>query len=234
MALCALLLRTQALLSSSRSANFDPRDPSNDSNSLSPDLTGVIVLTLICLTLPVICTVWLYMFLNSLVLQQKWLAFKSLAASCRLFSSQKEKTYSLKCLHMESPRIAQSFQTDLSASRTSSPFKNAVNNQESAANSQFIRPLQRAPPVPVPKRLSPSAISLELSEQVTSGGSAGRSSLLHAAPSTQRSSFLNATPSPEVFATPPRTTSRHASILSEASLVFDASAKILKDEYRLA
>jgi hypothetical protein len=222
MALCALLLRTQALLSSSRSANFDPRDPSNDSNSLSPDLTGVIVLTLICLTLPVICTVWLYIFLNSSVMQQKWLAFKSMAASRRLFSSQKAKAHSLKCLHMESPRIVQSFQTDLSASRTSSPFKNARNNQQPAAPSQFIRPSQRAPPVPVSKRLSPSAISLYLSEQFASGGSAERSSPSHA------------TPLPEFFASPTHTTSRNTNIHSQAaSLVFDASAK-KKDEYRLA
>lgn len=76
MALCALLLRTQSLLSSSRSANFDPDNPSKDSTAVfekySPDLFGVIILTLCCLAFPFVFAVGLYLCVNSTGLQEKW------------------------------------------------------------------------------------------------------------------------------------------------------------------
>jgi hypothetical protein len=146
MSLCALLLRTQSLLSSSRSANFDPNDPSNDSNTFSPDLAGVIVLTLLCLTFPLVATVFLYAFVNSAALQRRWNAVGEAVARLHI-AVARNKITPPRSFSLESPRIAQAFRSQISASRvltprSVSPFSPSDLTLQSDA--PFRRPAARA------------------------------------------------------------------------------------------
>ena len=136
-AMCALLLRTQSLLSSSRSANFDPNDPSRDSSSISPDLVGVIVLTLLCLTLPLGFTLFLYIFFNNAGLQELWEEVKARASKLRLFAPRTKLTPPAP-VSLESPRIMRAFPTEASASRTVSPYVPA-NSQLQLHNPYSVR-----------------------------------------------------------------------------------------------
>ncbi len=56
-AICGLLLRSQALISGARSPNFETKDPSIESKSLSSDLTVSIVFLIMLLAGPAIVTI---------------------------------------------------------------------------------------------------------------------------------------------------------------------------------
>ena len=56
-AICGLLLRSQALISGARSPNFDPKDPSSESRHLSDDLSAVIFFLVLFLSAPAIMTI---------------------------------------------------------------------------------------------------------------------------------------------------------------------------------
>jgi hypothetical protein len=146
MSLCALLLRTQSLLSSSRSANFDPNDPSNDSNTFSPDLQGVITLTLLCLTFPLLATIFLYVFVNSAALQRRWNAVAEAFAKLHITVAQNKITPP-RSFSLESPRIAQAFRSQISASRALTPLSVSPfspSNLTLQSDAPFRRPEARA------------------------------------------------------------------------------------------
>lgn len=56
-AICGLLLRSQALISGARSPNFETKDPSIESKALSSDLTVSIVFLIMLLAGPAIVTI---------------------------------------------------------------------------------------------------------------------------------------------------------------------------------
>jgi hypothetical protein len=159
MALCALLLRTQSLLSSSRSANFDPADPSNDSRALSEDLEGVIVLALICLVFPLVFTFMLYIFFNNESLQEKWDNFKAKAGQIQLFSP-KQKQLPPVTIITESSHATRGFHSQASVSRSVSPLSLPDRASHFASLSTFRRPAARDPlSIEISMHSPPAAVS---------------------------------------------------------------------------
>ena len=65
LAVCGLLLRSQALISGGRSPNFEVSDPSTESRGISEELTPIIVLLVILLSAPAILTIVLTILANS-------------------------------------------------------------------------------------------------------------------------------------------------------------------------
>ena len=164
MTLCALLLRTQSLLSSSRSANFDPADPSNDSSTLSKDLEGVIVLALICLVFPLVFTFMLYIFFNNESLQEKWDKFKAKASEkIQLFSPKQNQLPPISITTESSHARASStreFHSQASVTRSVSPLSRPDSGLHFASLSTFLRPVARDPlSIEISKYLPPAVMS---------------------------------------------------------------------------
>jgi hypothetical protein len=143
MALCALLLRTQSLLSSSRSANFDPDNPSKESkvvyDQYSPDLFGLIILTLCCLAFPLVFALGSYVCVNSTGLQEEWEEVKVKVASIQFVSPRKQVTPPER-FSLESPRIMQGLRSEISASHSASPFSPSSLHPQPSIPSHFRRP----------------------------------------------------------------------------------------------
>jgi hypothetical protein len=189
MALCALLLRTQSLLSSSRSANFDPDNPSKDStvvfDKYSPDLFGVIILTLCCLAFPLVFAVGLYLCVNSIGLQEKWEKVKVKVASLQLVAPRKQikppERFSL-----ESPRSMQGLRSEISASRSASPFSPLSLHLQPSIPSHFRRPASPVVPIAASKYCPPAVAARASSEDAALEGEAPHSAQSHSASSSTR------------------------------------------------
>ena len=65
LAVCGLLLRSQALISGGRSPNFEVSDPSTESSGISQELNPIIVLLVILLSAPAILTIVLTILATS-------------------------------------------------------------------------------------------------------------------------------------------------------------------------
>jgi hypothetical protein len=189
MALCALLLRTQSLLSSSRSANFDPDNPSKDStvvfDKYSPDLFGVIILTLCCLAFPLVFAVGLYLCVNSIGLQEKWEEVKVKVASLQLVAPRKQikppERFSL-----ESPRSMQGLRSEISASRSASPFSPLSLHLQPSIPSHFRRLASPVVPIAASKYCPPAVVARASSEDAALEGEAPHSSQSRSVSSSTR------------------------------------------------
>ena len=185
MALCALLLRTQSLLSSSRSANFDPDNPSKESVKYSPDLFGVIILTLCCLAFPLVFAIGLYLCVNSIGLQEKWEEVKVKVASLQLVSPRKQVTPPER-FSLESPRSMQGLRSEISASRSASPFSPLSLHLQPSIPSHFRRPASPVVPIAASKYCPPAVAARASSEDAALEGEAPRSVQSHSASSSTR------------------------------------------------
>jgi hypothetical protein len=184
MALCALLLRTQSLYSSSRSANFDPSNPSNvlTKDSISPDLWGVISVAHFCLLFPLVFSLFLYIIVNNNGLQETWNRIKANVTSAHMRGPKKPFTVS-KQFALESPRCIPGLRSEVSASRSVSPFSPSSLHVQS---SHFSRPAGHVLPV-ADTRYCSSASELQL--RASNQDATLEVETEHALPSPAASSF---------------------------------------------
>ncbi len=154
-------------------------------DTYSPDLFGVIILTLFCLTFPLVFAVGLYLCVNITGLQEKWEEVKVKVASLQLVSPRKQVTPPER-FSLESPRIMQGLRSEISASRSASPFSPLSLHLQPSIPSHFRRPASPVVPIAASKYCPPAVAARASSEDAALEGEAPRSAPPHSASSSTR------------------------------------------------
>ncbi len=154
-------------------------------DKFSPDLFGVIILTLCCLAFPLVFALGLYVCVNSTGLQEKWEEVKVKVAGLQLVSPRKQVTPPER-FSLESSRIMQGLRSEISASRSASPFSPLSLHPQPSIPSHFRRPASPAVPIAASKYCPPFVVARASSEDAALEGDAPHSSPPHAASSSTR------------------------------------------------
>ena len=205
-AVSSVLLRSQTLLSSARTINFAPTEPDQTATTMPVDVQVCVFIILSCLILPFVWLVkpfdWLLTCI-SLIRRKIWrqqskesIQLDPQASGPEPPSEKKQldaqvvsprkQTTPPERFSLDSPRIMQGLRSEISASRSASPFSPLSLHPQPLIPSHFRRPASPVMPIAASKYCPPAVAARASSEDAALEGEAPHSAQSHSASSSTR------------------------------------------------